>query len=323
MHKNGTFSFSVADSENGTRLDIFLSIHLENCSRARAGLLIRNGYVRVDAIPRKPAYRLSDGEIVDGILPAPEPMVHKPEALPLDIHYEDDQLVVINKPAGRVVHPAPGHGSGTLVNAVLYHCPQIEGIGGVFRPGIVHRLDKDTSGLIVIAKTEVSHHGLARQFKDRTVRKTYLALVCGRFEADGGTIERPISRHPVERKKMSTLNPNGRPAVTRWKVRERFPVATLLELDLKTGRTHQIRVHCAAEGYPLIGDTVYGGRRLKAWTREVESRFPGMEGRLDCRQMLHAWRLGFRHPVSGLDLNFEVGPPEDICDLLERLRGLS
>lgn len=317
---NGAFTFTVADRESGIRLDLFLSERLDGCSRSYAGQLIRNQCVRVDAVFKKPAHRVSPGEVIHGHIPPPEPIRFGPEPMALDIRFEDDELLVVNKPAGLVVHPAPGHPSGTLVNGILFHCPEIEGVGGALRPGIVHRLDKDTSGLIVVAKTTTSHHGLAAQFKGRTVGKTYLAIVCGCPEANTGTIQKPISRHPVERKQMSTRNPRGRAAVTHWRVRERFNGAAFLELELRTGRTHQIRVHLADAGHPLVGDAVYGGRRFRNWKREVVGRCPPLKPHLDGRQMLHAWRLTFRHPASGRDMAFSADIPTDMGELAATLR---
>ncbi|MFZ7125945.1 MAG: RluA family pseudouridine synthase [Desulfobacterales bacterium] len=322
MSTHGAFAFTASESDAGARLDVFLSVHLESCSRSHAARLIQKGNVLVDDRPRKPAYRLEAGDCVHGVLPEPESSGHLPEPMNLCILFEDDDILVLNKPAGRVVHPAPGHASGTLVNGILHHCPEIEGTGGIRRPGIVHRLDRDTSGLMVVAKTPTAHHDLSRQFKERRVRKTYLAIVSGQKVEDKGTISLSVSRHPTERKRMTTNNPNGRDAVTCWTVRERTLVATLLELDLKTGRTHQIRVHCAAEGHPVVGDAVYGGRRLAAWRRESERQFSALRGRLDPRQMLHAWKLEFHHPKSGRWMTFSSSLPDDMIELLEVLRAL-
>jgi len=219
---------------------------------------------------------------------------------------------VINKPPGIVVHPAPGHHSGTLVNALLYHCPKLEGIGGEIRPGIVHRLDKDTSGVMVVAKNSAAHQDLALQFKSRRIKKKYLALVYGRMASDSGRVELPIGRHPVERKKMSTHSRKSRLAETTWQVRKRFAQATLLEIHLKTGRTHQIRVHCAAIKHPVVGDSVYGGRKAgKSMAYDLLKSVP--------RQMLHAWQLEFAHPKTQKMRCFEAPIPSDIGDILDKL----
>ena len=241
-----------------------------------------------------------------------------PEAIPLTILYEDSSLLVIDKPAGMVVHPAAGHAGGTLVNALLHHCRDLSGIGGVLRPGIVHRLDKGTSGLLVAAKSDAAHWGLAGQFKRHEVKKTYLALVYGNPRADGGRIEAAVGRHPTDRKKMSTQSRRGRDAVSLWRVRERFgPAALLLEVDIETGRTHQIRVHLTDLGYPVVGDRVYGGagRIRSVEDAAIRSRMKELD-----RQALHAWRLSFIHPVTGEALSFSSPLPEDIASLCAFLK---
>ena len=236
----------------------------------------------------------------------------KPEPIPIDILYQDNDIIVLNKQPGMVVHPAPGHYSGTLVNALLYHCPELEGIGGEIRPGIVHRLDKDTSGVMVVAKNSVAHHDLALQFKLRHIKKKYLALVYGRMQSESGTVSLPIGRHPVDRKKMSIHSRKSRMAETTWRVRKRFSRATLVELGLKTGRTHQIRVHCAAIKHPVVGDSVYGGRKVeKNTTNDLLRSVP--------RQMLHAWQLEFTHPTKQKTLCFEAPIPPDMTDILDNL----
>ena len=230
--------------------------------------------------------------------------------------------MVLNKQAGLVVHPAPVHSRGTLVNALLYHCPDLEGIGGEIRPGIVHRLDKDTSGTMVVAKNAAAHKSLARQFKNRTVQKKYLALVYGELCADEGMITLPIGRHPVHRKRMSTITHKGRTAETSWRVRERFQGITLLELTLKTGRTHQIRVHSASMGHAIVGDQVYRSRK---WLKDADGLFLGKSSSIAARlkavprQMLHAWRLGLTHPHTGELMTFEAPIPEDMEALMEEL----
>ena len=265
----------------------------------------------------KPGYRVKNGDQVKGIIPPPEPLTFRPEPIPIEILFEDDQMIVVNKQPGLVVHPAPGHYSGTLVNALLYHCPTLGSIGGKIRPGIVHRLDKDTSGVLVVARNDAAHHHLARQFKSRQVKKRYLALVHGQVKGESGTVAFPIGRHPVDRKKMSTRSRKARGAETRWKVKERFDGVTLLDLDLKTGRTHQIRVHCAAIGHPVVGDAVYGGRRRLAISGSRENVSPQIKV---ARQMLHAQFLQLVHPEDQRPMSFEAPLPADMAELIEAFR---
>ena len=325
MPVNGVFTILVDESEHNRRLDAVVAAHLPDCSRSLAAHLIANHKIRVDNQPKKPGYRVKSGEQILGRVPAPEPVEYEPEPIPLDILYQDSDVVVLNKPAGLVVHPAPGHASGTLVNALLHHCPDLGGIGGEIRPGIVHRLDKDTSGTMVVAKNAAALEALAKQFKDRTVRKTYLALVYGELEKDAGTIDLPIGRHPVHRKQMSTTTRKGRRAETSWRVYEKFKGITLLELTLKTGRTHQIRVHCTAMGHPVVGDQVYRSRK---WLKDMDRLFSGesssMVAQLKAipRQMLHAWRLRLTHPSTGEIMTFESPIPADMETVIEELRGM-
>jgi 23S rRNA pseudouridine1911/1915/1917 synthase len=241
-----------------------------------------------------------------------------PEPLDIDILFEDPDLIVVNKPPGLVVHPAPGHATGTLVHGLLHHCPDLEGIGGELRPGIVHRLDKDTSGALVVAKNASAHRDLAKQFKSRKVKKKYLALVHGEMESDSGVISLPVGRHPVDRKRMSTASRKSRTAETSWRVKERFGGATLIDLNLKTGRTHQIRVHCAAVNHPIVGDAVYGRRRRrKVITNGNE--FSNIIKSID-RQMLHARRLEFNHPDKATLVSVEAPVPQDIQAVIHALR---
>ncbi|MBU4186274.1 MAG: RluA family pseudouridine synthase, partial [Proteobacteria bacterium] len=242
-------------------------------------------------------------------IPPPEPVLSEPEPHDIDILYEDTHIIIINKEPGLVVHPAPGHNKGTLVNRLLYHCPELEGIGGKLRPGIVHRLDKDTSGTMVVAKNDAAHINLAAQFKSRKIKKIYLALVHGVVKSESGSISLPIGRHPSDRKKISTVSRKSRSAKTFWKVIERFNGATFLELDLKTGRTHQIRVHCAAINHPIVGDPVYGGKKA---AKKLPTSVP--------RQMLHAWQLEFTHPATGEVMSFESPIPQDMEKVIEMLR---
>jgi len=312
MHDPNAFTILVDASDSGKRLDLLVASRISGCSRSVAANLIRNGKIRVQGSAKKPGYRARTGDEICGTIPPPEPVLFKPEPIPIDILYQDDDIIVVNKQPGIVVYPAPGHYSGTLVNAILYHCPGLEGVGQELRPGIVHRLDKDTSGVMVIAKNSAAHHSLAEQFKSRRVKKKYLALVYGRMESDSGTVSLPIGRHPVHRKKMSTHSRKSRTAETTWRVRKRFAQATLVELGLETGRTHQIRVHCAAIKHPVVGDPVYGGRKAgKSIAYDLFRSVP--------RQMLHAWRLEFTHPVTQKTLCFEAPIPRDIGDILEKL----
>ena len=308
MPQSAVFTVCVDETDAGKRLDILISSRISDCSRVLATHHIRSGNIRIDDSVKKPGYRVRAGERIKGFLPPPEPVRFQPESIPMDILYEDAHLIVINKQPGLVVHPAPGHHSGTLVNGLLSHCPKLEGIGTKLRPGIVHRLDKDTSGTLVVAKTGSIHQHLSDQFKSRRIEKTYLALVFGEMDADSGTISLPIGRHPSDRKRMSTISRKGRTAETVWRVRERFEGVTLLELDLKTGRTHQIRVHCAAIHHPIIGDPVYGRRRV------------GKQRIAAARQMLHAYRLGLEHPATGRWMTFESLVPGDMQDLMDALR---
>lgn len=307
----------VDSSEVGRRLDLFVAAHVPACSRSFAAHLIGAGHVLVADRAAKPGYRIKSGDRVSVELPPPVSIEAAPEPMDLGILYEDPDLLVIDKKAGVVVHPAPGHASGTLVNALLFHCPDLTGIGGELRPGIVHRLDKDTSGILVVAKNAAAHRHLSAQFKARAVRKQYLALVYGRIAAEKGEIDLPIGRHPTDRKRMSTVSRRSRTAQTLWRVAERFEGATLLEMELKTGRTHQIRVHCAALGHPVVGDPVYGNRRGRRLHRTVAAGDLLSDAR---RQMLHALRLTLVHPRSGQRLCFESPLPDDMAALLANLR---
>ena len=323
MSVYGAFTILANESDQGRRLDALVAGRLPDCSRSLAVNLITNLEILVDNQAKKPGYRVKTGDKIHGRIPAPMQVDYAPEPIPLQILYQDSHIVVLNKQAGLVAHPAPGHDSGTLVNALLYHCPDLEGIGGEIRPGIVHRLDKDTSGTMVVAKNAGAHERLARQFKDRTVKKKYLALVYGELRADEGMITFPIGRHPVHRKRMSTITHKGRNAETSWRVCERYQNITLLELTLKTGRTHQIRVHCTAMGHSIVGDQVYRSRKcVQNVDRFFSGKSPSIAARLKAvpRQMLHAWRLGLTHPHTGELMTFESPMPEDMVVLMEKLR---
>lgn len=291
--------------EGGERLDVFVA-RLEGIpSRAFAQRLIDEGHVTVNGKPPgKAGVKLRAGDVVDVVLPPPEPSELVPEAIPLDIVYEDPHLLVVNKPVGLVVHPAPGHASGTLVNALLHRYPDLPGIGGVRRPGIVHRLDKETSGLLVVAKTMEALTGLVREMKARRISRKYRAIVAGVVEADRGTIDAPIGRHPVKRQQMAVVD-GGRPARTHFRVLERFADATYLSAELVTGRTHQIRVHMAFIGHPVLGDQRYG---------------PQAAHRYSHGHALHAAELSFVHPITGEALHFQAPPPPPFEACLSQLR---
>jgi 23S rRNA pseudouridine1911/1915/1917 synthase len=312
MPYKGAFTILVYEHESGRRLDVIVASHISNCSRSFSASLIQKGEILVQEKVKKPCYRVKTGDNISVNIPSPEPVSAKPEPHNIDILYEDKHIIVINKEPGLVVHPAPGHNKGTLVNRLLYHCPGLEGIGGKLRPGIVHRLDKDTSGTMVAAKNDVAHINLAAQFKSRKIKKLYLALVHGVVKYESGSISLPIGRHPSDRKKMSTVSRKSRSAKTFWKVIERFNSVTFLELDLKTGRTHQIRVHCAAINHPIVGDLVYGGKK-------AEKNLPILVP----RQMIHAWRLEFTHPATGEAMSFESPIPPDMEKVIEMLRNTS
>jgi 23S rRNA pseudouridine1911/1915/1917 synthase len=317
MHDQSAFKIHVEPADSGKRLDLYIAALIPDCSRSVATTLIRNGNIRVQGAVKKPGYRVKTGDEVHGHIPPPSPILSKPEPISIDILFEDDHIIVVNKQPGLVVHPSPGHYSGTLVNGLLYHCPLIEGIGTALRPGIVHRLDKDTSGVLVVAKNDKAHQHLAKLFKARQVQKKYLALVYGAMESDSGAISLPIGRHPVDRKKMSTKSRKTRVAETTWRIKERFETASLIELDLKTGRTHQIRVHCAAIHHPVIGDPVYGRRNA----RENVAHGQGLFGSIK-RQMLHSRLLKFVHPATQETVCFEAPLPSDMQGVVEALRGI-
>ena len=323
MPQNGAFRIRVSQADHGKRLDVVVAAHRADCSRSFAASLIADDKIRVDDQIKKPGYRVRAGDNIVGKIPAPQPIAFEPEPIEIDRLYEDRHLIVINKSPGLVVHPSPGHYSGTLVNALLYHCKDLQGIGARLRPGIVHRLDKDTSGALVVAKSAAAHEHLSAQFKARQVRKEYLAVVHGEPASDRGIIRLPIGRHPIDRKRMSTQSNKQRAAQTSWEVRERFEGFTLLLLHLHTGRTHQIRVHCAAIQHAVVGDPVYGPRKLLKNTKSKIPRVPdAMVAYLKSvkRQMLHAARLGFTHPATGEKMTFDAPMPADMQNLLDVLR---
>lgn len=326
---------AVDEEHVGMRLDLFLTRHFPDAPQAgrwsRSGIqrMIAEGQIILNGNRTKPSTRLKSNDCIEIEQIPPRETALAPEALPLDIIYEDEDCIVINKAAGMVVHPAAGRRSGTLVNALLYHCPNLRGIGGERRPGIVHRLDKDTSGVMVVAKHEQAFHHIALQFKERRVLKEYLALVWGLVDPKRGAVNRPIGRHRSDRKRMSSLYslPGLREALTEWQVKESFGVGatreangwvTLLRLRPHSGRTHQIRVHLADQGYPVVGDRTYGRRRGVLGRDRV-----GLPALDDFpRQALHAERLGFSHPRTGLAVEFTAPLPLDMQRLLDSLREL-
>jgi len=318
MPPYGDFTIFVPESESGMRLDVFIAQHLHGHSRAFAAKLIKKENIRINGKPRKAGYLVRYGQKIQVEIPVPEKISYDPEPVEINILFEDMDIIVVNKQPGLVVHPAPGNYSGTLVNGLLFHCPDLGGIGGELRPGIVHRLDKETSGTMVVAKNDSSLQHLSRQFKSRKVEKRYLALVRGEFRNEKGEVDLPIGRHPVERKKMSTRSRKGRRARTVWKVRERFRGATLLDVRLETGRTHQVRVHCAAIKHPVIGDPVYGRGSGEIAVRRGKG-LPDMVKK-SARQMLHAWKLGFVHPSTEEFLVFESPVPADMEEMVCFLR---
>ncbi len=292
----------------GERIDKFLSCRLEEVSRSYIQKLIKEGHVSVNGKPVKANYKLGAGDEISVEIPeAKEPDI-LPEDIPLDILYEDQYILVVNKPKGMVVHPAAGHYSGTLVNALMYHCKDsLSGINGVMRPGIVHRIDMDTTGSLLVCKNDEAHRILAEQLKEHTIRREYHAIVYGNIKEDTGTVDAPIGRHPTDRKKMSINHKNGKQAVTHYEVLERFGNFTYIRCRLETGRTHQIRVHMASLHHPLLGDEVYGP--------SSRPPFPGLKG-----QVLHAKILGIYHPATGEYMEFDAPLPQYFVDLLQKLR---
>ncbi|MEE8508315.1 MAG: RluA family pseudouridine synthase [Myxococcota bacterium] len=299
-------TFVVAEEEAGGRVDSALA-EFAGLSRSRARRWIEEGRVRLDQKNCRPSQRVRAGAVLEAVPPEPRPSPLIPEAIPLAVLHEDSDLIVVDKPAGLVVHPAPGHPGGTLVNALLHHCGDLAGVGGVLRPGIVHRLDRGTSGVLVAAKTDEAHRALAAQFQAHSIEREYCALVRGVPGTDTGRIDRPVGRHPRDRKRMSVRSRTPREARTNWRVRLRFPISgqAWLEVRPETGRTHQIRVHLASVGMPIVGDPIYGRARVR--------------GSLLDRPALHAARLGFVHPRTGEPMSFEAPLPADLTRLLAEL----
>ena len=315
---NGTTrALTVHAGEDG-RLDRFIADRL-GLSRTRVQKLLEEGLVTIDGHPAKKSEGVTPGAEIEVVVPPAEPVDIEPEDIPLDIVHEDDALLVVNKAAGMVVHPAPGHRSGTMVNALLYHVRDLSGVGGRLRPGIVHRLDRNTSGLLVVAKSDEAHHGLTDELQERRMKRLYRAATWGHLPESTMTIEVAVGRDTKDRKRM-TVRADGRAALSRVRVRERWERADFLDVTLETGRTHQIRVHLAHVGHPVVGDSVYGaswergmGGPQRAWAMELARRVP--------RQFLHAAELAFRHPVTGDTMRFEAPLPEDLADAARWARG--
>ena len=295
----------ASEESKNQRLDAFLASSLDGLTRSQATRLIESGEVAVNGRAVSKSYKLAGGEDIAVTLPEPEPVEAVPQDIPLDVVYEDADVIVVNKPSGMVVHPAPGHPDGTLVNALLYHCAgTLSGIGGALRPGIVHRIDRDTSGLIIAAKNDAAHQYLSAQLADHTLARTYECIVAGALREDRGTVDAPIARHPTDRKRMAVVA-GGREAVTHWEVIARYPGYTHVRCRLETGRTHQIRVHMAYIGHPILGDTVYGAKK------EV----PGLTG-----QCLHAVGLRFLHPRTHEVVELSCPLPEEFTRMLQKIR---
>jgi 23S rRNA pseudouridine1911/1915/1917 synthase len=314
QEESSILTFRVEASDAGARLDAYLAARIEGWSRARIQRLVEDGDVLVRGRTTKPSYKLRENDEIEVELAPTDATAFVPEDIPLQIVYEDDDIVVVNKPAGLVVHPAAGIPSGTLANALAFHFRQLSTHAGAARPGIVHRLDRDTSGLIVVAKNEAAHENLADQFRARLVFKTYVALVHGRVKEESGRVEQAIARDPRNRTRMAVVA-NGRPALSLYRVRRRFDRFTLLDVEIKTGRTHQIRVHLQWLKHPVVGDQTYGGGRDNSITD------PRLRARLNAlnRQFLHAEQLGFRHPRTNEPLRFTAPLPDELAQFLEEL----
>ncbi len=312
------FEFKIESKHCGKRLDSVLSelTATPSLSRSNISYLIRTNHIFVSGKIKKPGYRLKPGDVITGTVPEQQNRISiSPEPIPIEVIHEDDHIIVVNKRAGMVVHPAPGNFTGTLVNALIYRVPEIKNIGeDLQRPGIVHRLDRDTTGVMVVAKNNCAFDFLKKEFKQRRVTKKYLCLVAGNIKENSGRIVMPVGRDRIRRKKMSVNAPHARHAETLWRIRKKFNIATFLEVELKTGRTHQIRVHFRAIGHPLMADSVYGFKRKK----NRKDIFSMLEKTVS-RQMLHSWKLGFIHPFSGKKLCFQAPMPSDMRQTLIRL----
>lgn len=306
MNENGLQRLTVSPEDAGVRIDKYLAEQLPDITRSYLQKLLKDGSVQMNGKPVKASTKTAVGAVIALTIPEPEEPEILPENIPLDILYEDSDVILINKPKNMVVHPAAGHYTGTLVNALMYHCRgALSGINGVLRPGIVHRIDKDTTGVLIVCKNDRAHNALAEQLKEHSITRKYRAIVCGNLKEDEGTVDAPLGRHPQDRKKMAIVRSGGKRAVTHYRVLERFGNDTYIECQLETGRTHQIRVHMASLGHPLLGDEIYG---------RAKSPFK-LEG-----QTLHAMVLGFIHPTTGEYMEFEAPLPEYFEKLLEKLR---
>lgn len=306
MNENGLQRLTVSPEDAGVRIDKYLAEQLPDITRSYLQKLLKDGSVQMNGKPVKASTKTAVGAVIALTIPEPEEPEILPENIPLDILYEDSDVILINKPKNMVVHPAAGHYTGTLVNALMYHCRgDLSGINGVLRPGIVHRIDKDTTGVLIVCKNDRAHNALAEQLKEHRITRKYRAIVCGNLKEDEGTVDAPLGRHPQDRKKMAIVRSGGKRAVTHYRVLERFGNDTYIECQLETGRTHQIRVHMASLGHPLLGDEIYG---------RAKSPFK-LEG-----QTLHAMVLGFIHPTTGEYMEFEAPLPEYFEKLLEKLR---
>lgn len=292
------------ETNKGERLDYFVALKCDDLSRSYVQKLIKDELILVNGKPAKSSYKVQDGDSIQVSIPEPKKIEARAEDIPIDIIYEDDDIAIVNKPQDMVVHPAYGNLKGTLVNSLLFNISNLSSINGLIRPGIVHRLDKDTSGLLVVAKNDISHRSLSASFKNRDIKRVYRALVHGRVKLDSGTIDAPIGRHPVHRKKMAVTERNSKAAVTHYTVINRYKDFTLLELSLESGRTHQIRVHMSYIHNPVVGDPVYSSNKNKF----------GLE-----KQMLHAYKIGFNHPKTGEYLEFVQDVPEYFKEILNRL----
>jgi 23S rRNA pseudouridine1911/1915/1917 synthase len=298
-------NINVDKDQENIRLDVFIESKIQELSRSRIKTLIDESMILVNNKIQKPSYKTKENDLIEITIPELKEISAKPEKIELDIVYEDKDIIVINKPKGLVTHPAPGSEDGTLVNALMYHCKDLSGIGGSLRPGIVHRIDKNTTGLLVVAKNDIAHHDLAKQISEKTAKRFYKAIVIGNFSEDEGIIDKPIGRNSKDRKKMA-IAVDGRDAITHWKVLERFGRFTLLELELKTGRTHQIRVHLSHIKHGIIGDDVYGP------DAKISVNLQG--------QALHAYKLILKHPVSKEEMTFLAEEPQEFKKLLDYVR---
>jgi 23S rRNA pseudouridine1911/1915/1917 synthase len=317
------FTIVVPPGKKKERIDLFLTNHVENATRSKVQQAIKSGAVLVDGETIRPSHQVMPGEVIQITLPRPPPQEVTPEAIPLTIVYEDEHLLVVDKPAGMVVHPAFANYTGTLVNALLYHCNSLSALNDTTRPGIVHRLDKETSGLLVVAKSDRVHAHLARQFAKRTVEREYQAIVWGVFGDPTGIIEAELGRSKSDRKKMAVVA-GGKAAVTEYTLLEQFPYLSLVKLKLRTGRTHQIRVHLAHIHHPVFGDPAYNGRQILfgSGSQKQKAEVQRLLGIMK-RQALHARTLGFLHPVTGERISFASALPDDMVQVLELLRGTS